>query len=105
LRNPFRTEPAVAADADLKTAYERGRQQERRRLAGRRHPVLGLIAILIVLAVAWFIYLAIQSGSFTGAGAVVDSKIDQTEHQVNAPLKGAALRTGDALQRAGQSLK
>ena len=130
MRNPFRTEPAVAADkaeayregraderdrrireravpadADLKTAYERGRQEERRRLARRRHPVLGFLALVAVVALGLFIYLAVRNGSVAGAGAVVDNNIDQAQHDVNAPLKGAALKAGDALQKAGQSLK
>ncbi len=135
MRNPFRTEPAVvgpvdqseayregrvderdrlldrdrvvttsvASSADVDKAYQRGRQRER--LARRGSPLFNLIILLAVVVAGVFIYLAVRQGSFTGAGAVVDQKLDQTAHTINAPLKSAAENTGDALKKAGQDLK
>ncbi len=135
MRNPFRTGPAVvgpvdqaeayregrvderdrlvdrervitapaASTGDVKEAYQRGRQRER--LARRGSPLFNLIILLAVVVAGVFIYLAVQKGSFTGAGAVVDQKLDQTAHSINAPLKSAAENTGDALKKAGQDLK
>ncbi len=135
MRNPFRTQPAVvgpvdqaeayregrvderdrlldrdrvvtapaASAGDVKEAYQRGRQRER--LARRGSPLFNLLILLAVVVAGVFIYLAVQKGSFTGAGAVVDQKLDQTAHSINAPLKSAAENTGDALKKAGQDLK
>ncbi len=135
MRNPFRTEPAVvgpvdqseayregrvderdrlldrdrvvttsvASSADVDKAYQRGRQRER--LARRGSPLFNSIILLAVVVAGVFIYLAVRQGSFTGAGAVVDQKLDQTAHTINAPLKSAAENTGDALKKAGQDLK
>jgi len=35
---------------------------------------------------------------------VVDHSLDQATHELNAPIKGAALKAGDALEKAGNSL-
>lgn len=135
MRNPFRTEPAVvgprdqteayregraderdrpadrdrlfntpaASVAEVKEAYKQGRQRER--TARRGSPLFNVIVLLAVVLAGVFIYLAVRQGSFTGAGAVVDQKLDQTAHTINAPLRNAAENTGDALKKAGQDLK
>jgi type IV secretory pathway VirB2 component (pilin) len=61
--------------------------------------------LLAVFVAGAMIYLAIQNGSFSGGGAVVDRKLDQVAKSVDAPIKNAAITTGGALQRAGERLK
>jgi hypothetical protein len=92
-----------ASQAELDAAYERGRSRGRRRRGAS--PLLALVVLIAVFAAGAFIYLAIQNGSFSNGGAVVDNKIDQVEQNVDAPIKNAAINTGSALQRAGQRLK
>lgn len=96
------TAPATTT-GDVREAYQRGRQRER--LTRRGSPLLNVLILLAVVVAGVFIYLAVQKGSFTSAGAVVDQKLDQTAHSINAPLKSAAENTGDALKKAGQDLK
>lgn len=94
--------PAAGA-ADLEAAYERGHKQ------GRRHrpssPLLTLIVLMVVLLAGAFVALSIRNGSLSSGGAVVDNGLDQAARTVDAPIKGAAETTGDALKSAGQSLK
>lgn len=80
----------------INDAYDRGRREER--LRHRGSPFLALItAILVIIALAVLI-LAVRTGSFSGAGAVIDGWI-------RAPVQNAADKTGNALQNAGQNLK
>ena len=92
-----------ATQAELDAAYERGRSRGRR--PRRASPLLMLVVLLAVFVAGVLIYLAIQNGSFSNGGAVVDNKIDQVEQTVDAPIKNAAINTGSALQKAGQRLK
>jgi hypothetical protein len=102
--------PAAAAPVDrrpskaeLDAAYERGRARGRRPRGPS--PLLTLVVLLAVFVAGAFIYLAVQNGSFSNGGAVVDNQIDQVQKSVDAPIKNAAINTGSALQRAGQRLK
>jgi len=92
-----------ASGAEIEAAYERGRARGRR----RRGPsaLLTLVVLVAVFVAGVMIYLAIQNGSFSSGGAVVDRKIDQVQQTVDAPIKNAAINTGAALQKAGQRLK
>ena len=92
-----------ASPAEVEAAYERGRARGRRRRGVS--PLLTLVVLLAVFVAGAMIYLAIQNGSFSSGGAVVDRKIDQVQQTVDAPIKNAAITTGDALQRAGRRLK
>jgi flagellin-like protein len=92
-----------ATQAELDAAYERGRARGRRPRGAS--PLLTLVVLLAVVVAGAFIYLAVQNGSFSSGGAVVDNQIDQVQKRVDAPIKNAAITTGDALQRAGQRLK
>lgn len=96
---------AAATKAELDTAYERGRDRERARRSRRGSPVLSLMVLLAVVIAAGFIYLAVRHGSFSNGGAVIDHDLDTAAHTVNAPIKNAAVTTGEALQRAGEKLK
>ncbi len=87
----------------LNEAYERGRRDGRAR--GRGSPLLGFLVLIIAVIGGIIIYLAIRNGSFTSAGAKVDQSISSTAQEVQAPIRGAADKTGNALQNAGQTLK
>ncbi len=102
--------PAPASGlARIDAAFQRGRDEERKKLKARRarrgSPLLALIVIFAVVLAGGFIYLAIENGSFSGGGAVVDRNLDSAARSVDAPLKDAAETTGTALQNAGRSLK
>jgi hypothetical protein len=92
-----------AERTDIKDAYERGRREER--LRRRRSPILGLFVLVLVLIGAGMIYLAVENGSFSSGGAVVDQSLAKVSQTARAPIRGAADKTGDALQNAGQNLK
>jgi len=92
-----------ASRAEIEAAYERGRARGRR--PRRASPLLTLVVLVAVVVAGAMIYLAIQNGSFSSGGAVVDRKIDQVQQTVDAPIKNAAITTGSALQKAGQRLK
>jgi flagellin-like protein len=92
-----------ASQAEIDAAYERGRARSRRSRGAS--PLLTLVVLIAVVVAGAFIYLAIRNGSFSSGGAVVDQKLDQVAHTVNAPIKNAAITTGSALQNAGEHLK
>jgi hypothetical protein len=89
--------------AEIDAAYERGRQDERARRRGS--PVIAILVVIVALMGGGMIYLAIRDGSFGAAGAQVDHTLSSGVDQVQAPIKGAAAKTGDALQAAGKNLK
>ena len=80
----------------INDAYDRGRREER--LRHRGSPLLALITAILVILALVVLVLAIQNGSFSGAGAVIDGWI-------RTPVQNAADKTGNALQNAGQNLK
>ena len=91
------------SDSVAKDAYSRGRRDERVRRRGS--PLLTFLVLIVVAIGAVMIYLAIQQRSFAGAGTVVDQKISKAADTVQAPIRGAADKAGDALQNAGANLK
>jgi hypothetical protein len=91
----------AAASAD--EAYRRGRRDERSRRRGS--PLLTLLLLIVVVVGAVLIYFAIQNGSFSSGGAVVDQKLSNAAASVRAPIAGAADSAGTALENAGSNLK
>jgi hypothetical protein len=89
--------------AEINAAYERGRDHERRRRRGS--PIFGLVVLCAIVVAGGLIYLAVRHGSFTGGGAAVDRSLDSVARTVDAPIKNAAEKTGEALQKAGRQLK
>ena len=59
----------------------------------------------MVVIGAVLIYFAIQNGSFSSGGAVIDQKLSNAAATVQAPIRGAADKAGTALQNAGSNLK
>ncbi|MBS0409622.1 MAG: hypothetical protein JSR86_06885 [Proteobacteria bacterium] len=92
-----------AAEAGWRDAYERGRRDER-----ARRPAFSLVSLAVLMAAVvggGAIVLAAREGSFTRGGEVVDHTLTTAADKAQAPLRGAADRTGNALEHAGQSLK
>ena len=86
----------VHVDRAVGDAYDRGRRDER--LRHRGSPLLALITIILVVIAVAIIFLAIKTGSFSNAGAVVDNLVQK-------PVNAAADKAGSALENAGQSIK
>jgi hypothetical protein len=80
----------------INDAYDRGRREER--LRHRGSPFLALVTGVLVIIALSVLILAVRTGSFANAGATIDNMIQ-------APVKGAADKAGNALQNAGQNLK
>ncbi len=86
----------VHIDRAANDAYERGRQHER--LRHRGSPFLALLTIVLVVIALAILFLAIKTGSFSNAGAVIDNLI-------RTPVHAAADKAGSALENAGKSIK
>jgi hypothetical protein len=97
-----RERPAIDKPA-LNDAYDRGRRDERRRHRGS--PGIAFLVLLVAIVGGVIVYLAIREGSFTTAGATVDRSISSTAQKVQAPIRGAEDKAGNALENAGQRLK
>lgn len=86
----------VHVERAVSDAYDRGRREER--LRHRGSPLLALITIILVVMAIAILFLAIKTGSFSNAGAVIDNLI-------RTPVNAAADKAGSALENAGQSIK
>jgi hypothetical protein len=86
----------LQVDRATTDAYERGRRDEQARHRGS--PLLAVITLVLVVIAVAILYLAIKTGSFSSAGAVLDSLIQN-------PVHAAADKAGSALENAGQTIK
>jgi hypothetical protein len=86
----------VHVDRAANDAYDRGRRDER--LRHRGSPLLAFVTIVLVVIAVAILFLAIKTGSFSNAGAVIDNMIQN-------PVHAAADKAGSALENAGQSIK
>ena len=109
VRDAATPDGAVVADAndlraELREAYRRGRRDEHRR--HRRSPLIvgGLLTIAAIGAV--MLFFAVQQGSFSRGGQVVDAQLAHATTEVipNA-VNSATDSAGTALQNAGERLK
>ena len=105
---PRRDDAAAAArtDADVEHAYEKGRQDERKR--HHSHPIIGLIVFVAALAGAGAVYLGLHEGSFSRAGQVVDQNLSNAADRTQVASQSAAQTVADAgqsAQQAGQTLR
>jgi Tfp pilus assembly protein FimT len=94
---------AAATTVNADDAYDRGRRDERARRRGS--PLMTFVLLIVVAIGAVLIYFAIQNGSFSRGGAVVDQKLSNAAATVQAPIRGAADTAGTALENAGSHLK
>jgi hypothetical protein len=91
-------------DADMRRAYDHGRQDERSRRRGGFGP-LGFILVLVAVVGVVLLVFAVREGSFSAGGAVVDNKLVQATSSVAPAIDNAATKTGTAMENAGQNLK
>jgi hypothetical protein len=95
--------PDALDRADLRTAYERGRQDERARR--RRHPVLMTLTFIVAAIGAVLLGMAAYNGSFTRAGGVVDQKLTVAADRAEPAVRGAAADASQAVREAGATVK
>ena len=95
-------DPAVVK-AEIRSAYDQGRRDERK----RRHtsPLLSMALLAVAAVGAIMLYYAAREGSFSGAGGVVDAKLTHAVAVAPAAVNSAATQTGAALQTAGEKLQ
>lgn len=84
--------------SDLRQAYELGRRDARR--ARKRHPVLMTLTVVAAAIGLIVVALAIMSGSFGGAGAVVDQNLSTAADQAEPVVRGVAADAGEVLRDA-----
>lgn len=93
----------AAAKADLREAYDRGRQDER--AARKRHP-MGMTLTFIAAAVGVvLLVMAAVNGGFGRAGGVVDQNLAVAANKAEPVVRDAAADAGQSLRNAGQSVK
>lgn len=107
---PATAQPVAAVDpatydADMKRAYEHGRLDERSHRRRRGFGPLSFLLLLAAIVGVVLIVFAVQQGSFSAGGAVVDNKLGQATSSVAPTIDNAASKTGTALETAGQNLK
>lgn len=96
------TDPSLTKEV-RRDAYERGRADERSR--HKRNP---LLTFLIVLAAAVGIvvtFLAIQQGSFSGAGRVLDREAREVREVAGQAGAEVADEAGEAMQDTGRRVE
>lgn len=87
---PSDTIDSAELRADLREAYERGRNDERGRR--KRHPIGMTLTFAAALVGVVFLALALVNGSFEGAGQTVD-------HSLSIAAPAASQAASDAGQR------
>jgi hypothetical protein len=95
--------PDALDKADLRAAYERGRNDER--AARKRHPLLMTVTFLLALVGVVLLALAAVNGSFGRAGGVVDKQLNVAADRAAPMVDQAASNAGDSLRDAGRSAK
>lgn len=96
-----RTDPqADDLKADLRQAYERGRQDERS--TRRRHPVMMTFMFIAAAVGLALMGLAAFNGSFTRAGDVVDKNLAVAANKAEPAVRDAAANAGQSLREASQ---
>lgn len=100
------TAPDGPTAADVRHAYERGRQDERARR--HSHPILGLFIAAAAVVGVGAIYLGWHEGSFSRAGQVVDENLAVAGDRTQLASQDAAQTVAyasDRAQQAGQTLR
>ncbi|WP_293677878.1 hypothetical protein [uncultured Phenylobacterium sp.] len=82
--------------ADLREAYERGRQDAKQ--ARRRHPVAMTFTIIAAVVGVTVLVLAAVNGSFSGAGTVVDRNLATAAVQAEPVVRDAASQASQAVR-------
>jgi hypothetical protein len=92
-----------ATRGEIDAAYDRGRREES--LRHRSHPLITLLLVILSLGAIAMVYLAVKTGSFAAAGAVVDGALSTSAQRAASPVTGAENKAGSALENAGANLK
>jgi len=95
--------PDDAARADLREAYDRGRQDER--ASRKRHPLGMTLTFIAALVGVVVLALAAVNGSFSRAGGVVDQNLNTAVTTAEPQVRDAAAQAGQSLRDAGQSVR
>jgi hypothetical protein len=95
--------PDAVDKADLRDAYERGRNDARG--ARRRHPLLMTLTFAAAAVGVVLLVLAAMNGSFGRAGGVVDQQLSVAADKAEPAVRNAASSAGDTLHDAGQSVR
>jgi len=104
IEGPVKGAPAGDLDqADLRQAYERGREDER--AARKRHPVFMTLTFVAAAVGVTLLALAAINGSFGRAGGVVDQNLTVAADRAEPAVRQAATEAGQTLREAGQSVK
>lgn len=84
-------------------AYERGRADERSR--HKRNPLLTFLIVLAAAVGLVVTFLAIQQGSFSGAGRVIDQEAREAREIAGQAGAEVVDETGEALQDTGRRVE
>jgi hypothetical protein len=95
--------PDAVDKVDLRSAYERGRRDER--AARKRHPVLMTLTFAAAAIGVVLLVLAAVHGSFGVAGGLVDQQLSTAADQAGPAARQAADNAGQRLHDAAQSAK
>ncbi|HEX3700011.1 MAG TPA: hypothetical protein VHV27_04990 [Phenylobacterium sp.] len=98
-----RTPEETLDKADLRDAYERGRQDERARR--KRHPIGMTLTFALALVGVVLLGLAAVNGSFGRAGQLVDSQLTIAQQQAAPVASQAANNAGQSLRDAAQTAR
>jgi hypothetical protein len=89
-------EPIRDDRADLRDAYQRGRDDAR--AARRRHPFLMTLTVLVAAVGLVVLALAAVNGSFGGAGQVMDRSLATAADKAEPAARNAADKAGQAVR-------
>lgn len=89
--------------ADVRQAYERGRQDER--ASRRRHPVVMTLLFAAAICGVALLVLAAVNGSFGAGGLVADQALSGAARDAQPRIRDAASQAGRSLRDAGEATK
>ena len=89
--------------ADVREAYERGRQDER--ASRRRHPIFMTLTFAAAICGVALLALAAANGSFSAGGSVADQNLSAAVNKAEPQVRDAAGQAGQSLRDAGQAAK
>jgi hypothetical protein len=98
-RNP--AAPDALDKADLRAAYDRGRNDER--AARKRHPLLMTLTVIAAIIGVALLALAAIQGSFGRAGGVVDQQLSTAADQAGPAVRQAVDNAGQRVHDATRS--
>jgi hypothetical protein len=89
--------------ADVREAYERGRQDER--ASRRRHPIFMTLTFVAAICGVALLALAAANGSFGAGGNVADQNLSAAVNKAEPQVRDAASQAGQSLRDAGRAAK